>query len=47
MTTVPKTIGLMGLAIAAIGVVIVVGMGMTAYYNSIYDTVGKFMGVDM
>ena len=47
MTTVPKTIGLMGLAIAAIGVVIIVGMGMTAYYNSIYDTVGKFMGVDM
>ena len=47
MITVPKTVGLIGLAIAAIGVVIVVGMGMTAYYNSVYDTVGKFMGVDM
>jgi type II secretory pathway component PulF len=47
MITVPKTVGLIGLAIAAIAVVIVVGMGMTAYYNSVYDTVGKFMGVDM
>lgn len=47
MITVPKTVGLIGLAIAAIAVVIVVGMGMTAYYNSVYDTVGKFMGVDL
>ncbi|HEY0076151.1 MAG TPA: type II secretion system F family protein [Abditibacteriaceae bacterium] len=47
MITVPKTVGLIGLAIAAVAVVIVVGMGMTAYYNSVYDTVGKFMGVDM
>ncbi len=47
MTTVPKTVGLIGLAIAAIATLIIVGMGMTAYYNSVYDTVGKFMGVDM
>lgn len=47
MITVPKTVGLIGLAIAAVAVVIVVGMGMTAYYNSVYDTVGQFMGVDL
>lgn len=47
MTTVPKMVGFMGLAIAAIATLVVVGMGLTAYYNSVYDTVGKFMGVDM
>ena len=47
MITVPKTVGLIGLAIAAIAVVIVVGMAATAYYNGVFDSVGKYMGVEM
>lgn len=47
MTTVPKTVGLIGLGVAAVATVIVVGMAFLAYYNSVFDSVGKFMGVDM
>jgi type IV pilus assembly protein PilC len=47
MTTVPKTVGMIGLAVAAIGVLIVVGMAATAYYNGVYENMSKFMGVDL
>jgi type IV pilus assembly protein PilC len=47
MTTVPKTVGIIGLAVAAIATVIIVGMAATAYYHNVYEGMSKFMGVDM
>ncbi len=46
MTTVPKTIGIIAFLTAAIATVFVVGMTYTAYINTVFEIVPKFMGVE-
>ncbi len=47
MASVPKAVGFIGFGLAAIGTLIIAGMALTAYYQGVFDSVGKFMGVDM